>query len=112
MRQASEYYTLLIDPARRAVVAAGARAQGRPDPPGVHSRGSVNWCQPNAGSGGSQGLPAMAVLMASSAATDPIPGQLDGRLLQPRDSAVTSGMTSAFARHPRRAGGGRWLTQG
>ena len=34
---------------------------------GVHSRGSVNWCQAMAGSGGSQGFPAMALLMASSA---------------------------------------------
>ena len=33
----------------------------------VHSRGSVNWCQAMAGSGGSQGFPAMALLMASSA---------------------------------------------
>ena len=29
--------------------------------------GAVNWCQAIAGSGGSQGLPAMALLMASSA---------------------------------------------
>jgi hypothetical protein len=29
--------------------------------------GSVSWCQLAAGSGGSQGLPAMALLMASSA---------------------------------------------
>ena len=54
-------------------------AQGRPLPrsvaqladdvarDGVHSRGSVNWCQAMAGSGGSQGFPAMALLMASSA---------------------------------------------
>ena len=33
---------------------------------GVHSRGAVNWCQARAGSGGSQGFPAMALLMASS----------------------------------------------
>jgi hypothetical protein len=34
---------------------------------GVHSRGAVKWCQAIAGSGGSQGFPAMALLMASSA---------------------------------------------
>jgi hypothetical protein len=34
---------------------------------GVHSRGPVNWCQARAGSGGSQGFPVMALLMASSA---------------------------------------------
>ncbi len=33
----------------------------------VHSRGAVNWRQAMAGSGGSQGFPAMALLMASSA---------------------------------------------
>jgi hypothetical protein len=35
----------------------------------VHSRGAGNWCQLLAGSGGSQGLPAMALAMASSAVT-------------------------------------------
>ena len=35
--------------------------------PGVHSRGAAKWCQARAGSGGSQGFPAMALLMASSA---------------------------------------------
>ena len=34
---------------------------------GVHSRGTAKWCQARAGSGGSQGFPAMALLMASSA---------------------------------------------
>ena len=34
---------------------------------GVHSRGAGNWCQLTAGSGGSQGFPAMASRMASSA---------------------------------------------
>ena len=34
---------------------------------GVHSRGAGNWRQLMAGSGGSQGLPAMALAMASSA---------------------------------------------
>ena len=34
---------------------------------GVHSRGAAKWCQARAGSGGSQGFPAMALLMASSA---------------------------------------------
>ena len=33
----------------------------------VHSRGAGNWRQLMAGSGGSQGLPAMALAMASSA---------------------------------------------
>ena len=33
----------------------------------VHSRGAGNWCQLTAGSGGSQGFPAMASRMASSA---------------------------------------------
>jgi len=33
----------------------------------VHSRGAAKWCQARAGSGGSQGFPAMALLMASSA---------------------------------------------
>ena len=33
----------------------------------VHSRGSVIWCQAAAGSGGSQGFPASAPRMASSA---------------------------------------------
>src|SRR5262249_32895728 len=33
----------------------------------VHSRGAVNWCQPMAGSGGSQGFSAMASRMASRA---------------------------------------------
>jgi hypothetical protein len=33
----------------------------------VHSRGAVNWCQRTAGSGGSQGFPASASRMASSA---------------------------------------------
>ena len=33
----------------------------------VHSRGAVNWCQRTAGSGGSQGFPARASRMASSA---------------------------------------------
>jgi peptide/nickel transport system substrate-binding protein len=36
---------------------------------GVHSRGPVIWCQASAGSGGSQGLPSMALRMASSAVT-------------------------------------------
>ena len=36
---------------------------------GVHSRGAQIWRQPMAGSGGSQGFPAMALLMASSAVT-------------------------------------------
>jgi uncharacterized protein with HEPN domain len=36
---------------------------------GVHSRGPVNWRQLRAGSGGSQGLPVMALAMASSAVT-------------------------------------------
>jgi hypothetical protein len=36
---------------------------------GVHSRGAGNWDQLTAGSGGSQGLPAMALAMASSAVT-------------------------------------------
>jgi hypothetical protein len=34
---------------------------------GVHSRGAAKWCQARAGSGGSQGFPVMALLMASSA---------------------------------------------
>jgi hypothetical protein len=34
---------------------------------GVHSRGAGNWRQLMAGSGGSQGLPVMALAMASSA---------------------------------------------
>lgn len=41
-----------------------ARARGWQ---GVHSRGAGNWRQLMAGSGGSQGLPAMALAMASSA---------------------------------------------
>ena len=36
-------------------------------PQGVHSRDDVIWCQAIAGSGGSQGFPAMALLMASIA---------------------------------------------
>jgi putative transposase len=36
---------------------------------GVHSRGSVMWCQAAAGSGGSQGFPASAPEMASMAVT-------------------------------------------
>lgn len=35
----------------------------------VHSRGAGNWRQLMAGSGGSQGLPAIALAMASSAVT-------------------------------------------
>ena len=36
-------------------------------PTRVHSPGAVKWCQARAGCGGSQGFPAMALLMASSA---------------------------------------------
>ena len=44
--------------------ATGAMASA---PTRVHSRGAVNWCQRTAGSGGSQGFPASASRMASSA---------------------------------------------
>ena len=44
------------------IVPAGSRSSYR-----VHSRGAAKWCQARAGSGGSQGFPAMALLMASSA---------------------------------------------
>lgn len=57
---------LLTDPAYRAAVAAGAQAQGRPDAAGVSIDGAPwNW------SSRSQGLLAIAVLMASSAAIGP-----------------------------------------
>lgn len=52
---------------------------------GVHSRGAGNWRQLMAGSGGSQGLPVMALAMASKKKIFNCYGSCRSRLLVPRE---------------------------
>ncbi len=54
---------------RRKMEAGKAKPPEKLTRRGVHSRGSVIWCQVSAGSGGSQGFPASAPEMASSVLT-------------------------------------------